>query len=211
MPATRFRAEVVAIIPLDVASASAADAETLARQIATARPWLHESHIVDVTVAPLTIEQQLDADNRRLWQEIQAIDDGTVSQRERWRANALPESELLALVRPTLYLPFAAFPRWRKLTLSHRAGCTARPLDGAWTVLAKQTFTVGQWKTLSLLKRHVQDVHRHPWMIGAGDAVRLHPRDHTGTCEACKATAHGSSVQVNIEWAGRTLTREYTL
>lgn len=155
------------------------------------------------------VDKQLD--DRRIEREfVQAY--GTENQAERWIAGLLPESELLSLARWEIFAAFAGFPRWVKLEtsdLKHDRSCsggevrfvTQKPGDlthNEWAIFKKITTAVSQANNNGVLARY-----------GVQATVEL--VEHVGRCSACEAEVFGRSASIRVTWAGRPLSREYTL
>lgn len=155
---------------------------------------------------------------------------GTPNQLERWNAGLLPEEELLSLARNLLYAPFR-FPRWSvnrdrermaKLAkqtlrtrssvefLRHGPACTGTTITDAhlsFASCAADALTADEWTLYKLY-----DVARAAVEATTGPgSVRVEPTKHWVTCGRCGGAAYKISVKVSIDWAGRTLVREYAL
>lgn len=219
----KYRAEVAIVIPITVDGATDQDAEEQARRIVSTRPWISVRHIASVTLVPMSTSETLDRANRVLWQEMEVLHHGTTSQRQRWHSDCLPEQELLALAREHLLRPLAMFRKRQRM----RASAIAHPVDrsGVWTCLERSTghvpiewstletcptFTSSEWETVLRLRAVVAELRRHPWLFGE-ECVQAMPREHRGTCRVCLNEAAERAVLVQIQWAGRVLSREYAL
>lgn len=143
---------------------------------------------------------------------------GNANQLERHSVGLLPNDELCALARATLYAPFAAFRRWDKIAerdVRHDDSC----LDGA----SSDNPAI---RSIRFITRPTTSVTGDQWtaykaiydaMI-AGVAIREHNApgqvdiiEHVGICSRCTRETIGRSASVGIEWAGRNFTREYQL
>jgi hypothetical protein len=147
---------------------------------------------------------------------------GSANQRERYLANVLPESELLALVRTELFKPFDGFTRLHKLTASDLIplGCACHGKPG-WKVEYEtaEAAELGheQWETLAAIRRAAEPLVDHHWIVRSSWEVESGPRvlvetlAHWATCNLCQTELDRPSAKVSIRWAGRVLTREYQL
>ncbi len=197
------------------------DAEQRARRLACARPGIRASEIVRVTAVPLTVTEQLSQANVRTWQETEALHLGTVNQRQRWATGCLPEQELLMLARNELFRPFALCPRKTRKgpsVLAHRTTAWARDclMDGhipvQWETVDDPVLSDAHWQTLRRIVTACEAVRRHPWMQHSPPtSVRVAVRNHHGTCMACHGVHSENASLIEIDWAGRLLTREYVL
>jgi hypothetical protein len=220
-PLQRFRAEVAVRLGLYVDADDEEDAQQRARRLACDRPGIHPSEIVGVTAVPLSVAEQLCEDNLRTWQETEALRLGSVSQRQRWASDCLPEAELLILVRNELFRPFALCPRkTRRGPSAIRHGtptwirdCAVdRSIPVEWRTNPDPDLTDDNWQTLRRLLVAGEAVRRHPWMRSSPPAyVRMQVRNHHGMCLTCRGTSSENTALIEIDWAGRTLSREYVL
>lgn len=220
---TRYHAEVVVVLAIDVDATSAAEAEESARRIACKRQQIRRSDIRNLVVRPLTVLQQLTADNVALWQETEALTLGTSSQRDRYRDRCLPEPELLLLARGELFRPFALIPRRTRKgpsAIPHptddAGGWTCTPVNGTipieWSTAPDPTLGEDHWRTLNRIVAATEEVRRHRWMaMSAPTCVRVEVREHRGRCLQCGGRMAEPSALVEVDWAGRTLSREYSL
>ncbi len=148
---------------------------------------------------------------------------GTENQRERWVEGLLPEDELLALARNVLFEPFAEFRRWQKLQLQdvkHERNCTGGTI--AFTTRKPDDLTADEWalykKISGVAIDHVTRMHELrkaagglPYQLTGITKVGGSLVEHVGTCSHCKAECFGRAASIRIEWAGRPLSREYSL
>lgn len=71
--------------------------------------------------------------------------------------------------------------------------------------------TAAEWDTLRKLQDMARAAEVHPWLVRSGGTVKVEPATTWATCKVCKSEACRSHAKVSIEWAGRTLVREYVL
>lgn len=206
-----------------VAGNTLEEAQHSAQRAASGIATLNPSDVVNVEVLPLSITELLQADNLRLWQELQAIDLATTDQRDRWRAGVLPIEELNTIARDELFKPFDGFVKRRKFTVAD----IAHPKHGAswrcaengsahnipitWTTTTKPTLTASQWSQITHLRIASEEARRHPWLTHHDGALQIEIRSHTGTCQRCHRSAEQAAALVLIGWAGRLLSREYEI
>jgi len=136
---------------------------------------------------------------------------GTDSQRERYAARLLPEDELLALARAQLFAPFASFRRWEKLQLQdvrHERTCSGGVV--AFATSPPDSLTHDEWSTFkrTLTAIDAANAGHLRWHGVTAEATLV---EHVGRCSVCAAEVFGRAVNIRIEWAGRPLSREYTL
>jgi hypothetical protein len=222
-PSTRFRAEVVVLLSVCVDADSQLDAEDLARRMACARQRIRPSDVVRVSAAPMTAGERLTYQNICVWQENEALARGTVNQRQRWNSGCLPEAELRLLARTELFQPFALCPRRTRKgpsAIPHPtdAGGTwlCSAINGtiavAWATRPDPELSETQWQTVQRLQSGCDEVRRHPWMsMSQPTAVRFTVREHRGECTTCHQQTSENAALLEIDWAGRTLSREYML
>lgn len=219
---TRYHAEVVVVLDISVDATSTVEAEERATRIACKRQQIRRSDIRNLVVRPLTVLQQLTADNVALWQETEVLTLGTSSQRERYRDRCLPESEILLLARQALFRPFALIPRRTRKgpsAISHPTdarGDWTCAINGTipieWSTAPDPTLGDDHWRTLNRIVAATDEVRRHRWMaMSSPTCVRVEVREHRGRCLSCGGTMAEPSALVEIDWAGRTLSREYSL
>jgi hypothetical protein len=135
---------------------------------------------------------------------------GTENQMERHLAGLLPEDELLGLARNVLFSPFSGFKRWIKLSpadLMHRRGCRG---NVSFTTYSAPDLTADEWARYKTVRDAVS--------VASSDALKPYDVEigvdlveHVGVCEACANECSARSVSIRIEWAGRPLSREYSL
>jgi hypothetical protein len=217
----RFRTEVLVLLGSYVDAESEDEAQDRAKRLACARPGIQPAEIVRVTAVPLSVAEQLGEDNARAWQETEALRQGSVNQRERWASGCLSEHELLMLARNELFRAFALYPRKTRkgpsAILHHtRAWMRDCAVDGTvpieWRTTPDPDLADPEWQTLRRLLTACEAIRRHPWMqMTPPTAVRMQIRNHLGTCRTCQGTHSENTSLIEIEWAGRLLTREYVL
>ena len=154
-------------------------------------------------------------DERRIERQfIQAY--GSENQYERFMAGLLPDDELFALVRRHLFAPFdGEFKRWGRgsgrlsvFDVRHEPTCSGGEIrfftqdvgsltHDEWSIFKKITIAVSRENNGSL--------------HAAGLVAQVTPIEHVGRCTVCGAEVHGRAAHIRIEWAGRPLSREYTL
>lgn len=218
-PTTRFRGEVIVKISLALDAYGQQDAEERARRIARSRSRIRDTEIASVTVHPMTVAQRLDHDNICVWQETEALALGNSSQRLRWNNGCLPDEELLLMVREELFRPFALVPRRSRkgpTAIRHDGDMAACLVDGSvpvrWSIDDNPALSDDEWSTLQRIMVGSEEVRRHRWMTHSPPTnVRLAVRGHRGLCLTCQGKASENAALVEIEWAGRLLTREYVL
>lgn len=155
-------------------------------------------------------------DNTLTWLELEAIKLGTISQQERWRLDMLPEDELAALAREELFRPFEAFERWdrkhwvRPSHVKHAAHCP-QPKNVEFEITDAGDLDQARFETFTLLRHAIHEAMNHPWCDTGQLAWGIVARAHWATCKSCEAEAVRYSATVSVQWAGRTLSREYLL
>jgi len=214
----RYHVEVTAIIGVYVDADSGEEAEERGMRVARARPRIQTHEVKRATAVPLTTEQQMSQDNLRIWQETEALKLGVFSQRQRWEVGALPEGELLLIAREELFKPFALIPRRSRKgpTVVRHAGTIRACITGgdpmAWSMEDDPGLNDEQWTSLHRLLNACDEVRRHQWMRPLPpEMVRVAIRGHRGTCQRCNRSTMEIGALVDIEWAGRLLSREYVL
>jgi hypothetical protein len=145
------------------------------------------------------------------WIEDEMLKRGTDNQRERWLAGLLPEAELLSLARYELFLPFASFRRWVKLDagdVRHERTCNGGVV--AFTTHTPGHLTHDEWSVLKRLTTAVS-LANNGYLAESKVTATLTLVEHVGRCNVCAAEVFGRAANIRIEWAGRPLSREYTL
>lgn len=135
---------------------------------------------------------------------------GTSNQRERWTADLLPEDELLTIVRAVLFEPFVSFRRWQKLfpqDVKHDKSCSGGAI--VFRTRSPDDLTAGEWAIYQEIGRAAHGQHKLFAHYGANFLVEL--IEHVGACTVCPAEVFGRAASIRIEWAGRQLSREYSL
>lgn len=135
---------------------------------------------------------------------------GTANQLERHDAGLLPDDELLLLARTVLFAPFAGFRRWVKLApadLMHRRGCHG---DVTFTTRPAPDLDAGEWSMFKTIRDIVDEANDNVLREHhtSGDVSIV---EHVGDCQVCGAQVSAKSASIRIEWAGRPLSREYSL
>jgi hypothetical protein len=136
---------------------------------------------------------------------------GNANQLERYYAGLLPDDELCALARNVLFTPFAMFKRWMKLApgdVRHEKGCSHGAIT--FTTRPAPDLTADEWmmykKIRDIAYAADENVLREHGTRGKVEIV-----EHVGTCSICPAEVFGRAASIQIEWAGRPLSREYGL
>lgn len=136
---------------------------------------------------------------------------GTESQRERWAVDLLPEAELLSLARYELFLSFAPFRRWQKLEVGdvrHDRSCSGGVV--AFSTCEPGSLTHDEWAAFKQITSAINAANGGA-LNGHGVTATFSLVEHVGRCSVCTAEAFGRAVNIRIEWAGRPLSREYSL
>jgi len=212
-----YRTVVTVRFELVHTAASAGEADLLARRVISSQPGVRDDQVERVTSTPLDLVERLQADNVASWQESEALK-GHPEMYQRWGHGLLPESELLDVARDELFKPMAAFPRRKRLgdtAVPHRGGCS---YDGdpeylvTWRTDHGPSLTRTQYARLAMREAVTQRIADHPWLrLSPRNCVTTQVRDHIGTCTVCRQSVSQRSVLVTVQWAGRTLSREYLL
>lgn len=134
---------------------------------------------------------------------------GTTNQLERYLAGLLPDDELHALARGVLFAPFAGFRRWIKLApadLMHRRGCRG---DVTFRTQEVEDLEADEWSKF----KDVRDVlFANDGILRANNAHgKVEIVEHIGQCSLCGNECSARAAAVKIDWAGRPLSREYSL
>lgn len=156
--------------------------------------------------------------------ELEAVATGTPEQVRRYHAGLLPEDELLALARAELFAPFSLLRRWsngrdlRPGNVRHVKGCGAAAAGGpfldravTFETSAATEITAADHVQLEAIRDLAHGASRHPWCQADKVAFQVEPRAHWGTCSSCGRETVKHTAIVSIVWAGRTLSREYSL
>lgn len=165
--------------------------------------------------------EQLKSENLTTWLELRALEHGTPNQHERWLAKMLPEDELTALARTELFHGFDKYKRWKNIgdaaaerDVRHTPVCDNDDMPPTYVFETKPThdMTHDQWEQMKLIQATAEAITKlHPWCIDGGCTVRMTPRAHVAKCARCARSVSYPTALVTVEWAGRTLTREYSL
>lgn len=159
------------------------------------------------------VDRQLD--DRRIEREfVQAY--GSVNQAERWEVGLLPENELLALARWEIFAAFAGFPRWDKIDaheLKHERGCENYGGTGTvgFTTRKPDNLTHDEWAIFKKITTAVSQANNNGVLARYGVQATVDLVEHVGRCSMCGAEVFGRSASIRVTWAGRPLSREYTL
>ena len=232
MTRTYYNADIVVRLRAMVASDSLEEAREDARRAAALRPGIRTENIREIYITPLPPAEEMRVEERRMWQECQALSVGSSGQRERWASGYIPEAELLELARNELFGPFGLLTQRRKMVFA----AIPHPKDerGIWRCAGQYLKTIGasldelvewsttphpdlsavEWVTLGRIRQAVSEVIKHPWMGRARrhtEEAGVHVREHKGICKRCGESARERSALVSIQWAGRVLSREYVL
>jgi hypothetical protein len=162
----------------------------------------------------------LTTDNLTTWLEIEALKLGTDSQRERWAHGLLPEDEITHCARGELYRAFK-YERREKIRAPKAYQAIHRGLptclsggtsdDVTFATENVRELDKEQWARFSEISALADVLRTHPWIDKGGGRVECVMQSHVATCSCCKRESVQSSVSVVIDWAGRTLVREYVL
>ena len=134
------------------------------------------------------------------------------NQRERFAAGLLPEDELLSLARYELFLPFASFRRWDKIDareVKHERGCSGSA-EIRFVTQKPANLTHDEWAMLKAITTAVGAAN-NGILAAHGCTASVELVEHVGRCNGCAAEIFGRAASIRIEWAGRPLSREYTL
>lgn len=213
---TRYRATVALAVDILVDADSTVDAVNSAVNVLMARPGMRSDQVSSVHVVPFIIGQtqaSLREVNIAFWQESEAVRHGTPRQYQLWELGALPDQQITDIAREVLFAPFVRFPRRVRMGASsvHRD----RSCDGAisWSSQACPLAGLASWELEPLrgLIEAAGSASEHPWLAVGGHNFLVQPRQHTGSCERCPRQAIDVSAMVSVQWAGRTISREYAL
>lgn len=165
-------------------------------------------------------------DSLHAWQVQEALSLAPDEARVRWECG-VGSDDVAAIVRPVLFGAFAGFNRRRQMLAS--AIHHPRAADGSWlcagnwqqglqveipvrwSTLPDPALTYAEEGTMERLRAAMSTTSQHPWLCQTPHAVTASPRIHKGVCERCHRQVADTSVLVAIQWAGRVLTREYSL
>jgi len=164
---------------------------------------------------------ELKRENLVTWLELRALELGTPNQMERWIAKLLPEDELTALARKEIFSGLDTFKRWKNVSeedadadIKHTGMCeaidTRPPL--VFDTLPAYHMTHDEWDTMKKIQSIIDTTaKRHVWCADGGCTIKMKPQAHNATCARCNKGRSYATALVTVEWAGRTLTREYAL
>lgn len=229
MPA--YHADITLQLHLLVDSTDLDAAHHAAKTAACLRPGIRAEQISGIYCEPLSPQEERDLANLCAWQESEALrTHGDASQRQRWLAGVLPESELLEVARRELFRSFVLLAKRRRMTFADiphpkEAGiwtCLKMPRDVRfivrdsndlvdWSTEPNPALTATEHRTLLAIQEASQEAQRHPWLRKAREAAEVQIRGHRGVCKVCRREARDKSALVTVRWAGRTLSREYAL
>lgn len=162
----------------------------------------------------------LKPENVVTWLELHALEQGTENQMERWLAKLLPEDELTALARKEIFAGFDPYKRWQNISeldadnaIRHGDLCDDPDLASAILFETKPAYnlTHDQWELMKRVQATTEATRKHAWCVEGGCTVRMQPRVHVAVCARCNGSVRYPAALVTVEWAGRTLTREYAL
>ena len=109
---TRFRLDVTLALQLTLDGDTADEVIGRARDIVGARPGVRSESISSICAMPIpTAHPTMQASNLTYWQESEAIEHGTATQRWQWERGELPAAELADIARSVLFAPLAGFKR----------------------------------------------------------------------------------------------------
>lgn len=173
----------------------------------------HRSAMID------PIREQLTAQNLVTWLETEALKHGTDNQRERWGMKLLPEDELTALARTEIFAGFAELKRWKNISESLAETIIKHSCDPFGTmsitfctIAHVASLTAGEWEVYKQVQTAVDaTMNNHRWCVDADVKLAITTRSHVATCKRCSGSVSHRTALVSALWAGRVLTREYTL
>jgi hypothetical protein len=179
------------------------------------------------------LDELLRATNMRTWLEFEAARLGTPRQLEDYSKGRLGEGDLRRLARDHLFAPFRDLPRWAPMgwrDVTHKSiGCVGEVTfevndvgdslmpspepryrnsscaDHDMVIVCSCTQRGRKIGELSI------EAGRHQWLLRSGEGFSVAIRNHVATCTACGAREVRLSALVRVEWASRTLSREFAL
>jgi hypothetical protein len=178
------------------------------------------------------LDELLRATNMRTWLEFEAARLGTPRQLEDYSKGRLGEGDLRRLAREHLFAPFRDLPRWTPMgwrDVTHvRAGCIGTVtfdvvadgdgyMHGYSRVPSSACANHDSVVVCSCTQRGRKigeltiEAGRHQWLLRSGEGFSVAVRNHIATCTACGAREVRLSSLVSVEWASRTLSREFAL
>jgi hypothetical protein len=169
--------------------------------------------------AAFPIIETMQDSNLRVWLETEAVTKyGTLDQQQRYVAGHLPQDELLALARSELFRSIeTTVGRWvpLKYTSVHHVGDCRAQVEFASQVLypgGGELMGTSERNAAKSLDVMLGITAAHPWLMRQELAKPTATVfEHTAACVSCSASTKKYSARVSIPWAGRTLTREYSL
>jgi hypothetical protein len=218
----RFRATVALAYDLDIDGVSTGDAADRAMAVIMARPGMRADHVSSIQVQPILADapEVCRESNLAYWQEAEAIRHGTARQHQLWDQAALPDHELTDIAREILFAPFRPFRRRVRMGsmavhAGHVTSMSTAPCTTAisWTSIPCELSSLARWElaTLNRIIETSQKASEHPWLRPAVHNFSVEVRQHVGVCQSCDCSASDASALVSVQWAGRTLSREYAL
>jgi hypothetical protein len=153
----------------------------------------------------------LDLNQRKIAREFIAAY-GSENQYERFMAGLLPESELMSLARHHLFAPFAEFRRWAKIEdrdMRHERTCAGGEVR--FITQKPDTLTHDEWSIFKKIGAAVSVANNARPFAANNITATVELVEHVGRCSACEAEVYGRAASIRIIWAGRPLSREYTL
>ena len=232
---TRFRLDVTLALQLTLDGDTADEVIGRARDIVGARPGVRSESISSICAMPIpTAHPTMQASNLTYWQESEAIEHGTATQRWQWERGELPAAELADIARSVLFAPLAGFKRrvrmgpsaikhptdetgvWMCATGPATSLATVRPGEPVLVPIAWTTgpcSELASWERVVMMRLidNARAIADHPWIRHVNADVSITARTNKGTCQRCGQTAAETSALVTVPWAGRILSREYAL
>lgn len=175
------------------------------------------------------LDELLRTTNMRTWLEFEAAKLGTERQLQDYSKGKLPEGDLRRLARDHLFAPFRDMPRWVPMgwrDVTHKSiGCVGsatfevsdawRRVEGMANAMPfvealKHASIPGDARARKIGELTIE-AGRHQWCLRSGEGFSVAIRNHVATCTACGAREARLSALVSVEWASRTLSREFAL
>ncbi len=144
---------------------------------------------------------------------------GQGDQLARFEAGALPQDELIAVVRELAFSPFSDLPRYHNkfltaANLTHRFGCNRHNAGAVPHLKGKPKIQLSsaEWERAHALRELAKAVPE-AWARAVNEPGFPIPTitavEHTVECPACLASHSVTSFKVTAKWYGHELTREY--
>lgn len=213
----RFKATVALSYDLMVDGDSTGDAADQAMAIVMARPGMRASQVSSIQVTPVLVRDsrlEVQEANLAYWQESEAIRHGTAREHQLWDQAALPDHDLTRIAREVLFAPFAPIRRRVRMGTNAVHAVTS-PCTGpiGWASKPCPLTQLASWEleTLGKVIEIAAQASEHPWLAPSIHNFSVEARQNVGICERCSRDASDTSALVSIQWAGRTLSREYAL